>query len=351
MKKRMRAVLMHRGGPPRPARSVPVGPNPLAEPFSIGELTLRNRVVQAPLAGIANSAFRRQSQRHGAGLAVSEMVASMGIVHANRKTLDMLRLDPAEGPTGVQIFGADPAVMAEAARAVEAAGADFVDINMGCPVRKVCTTGAGAAMLGDPANACRVIGAMVDAVRIPVTVKMRRGLTPADSAPVELARRFEAAGAAALFVHPRAAAEEYEGTADHRITAQVVRAVGVPVIASGDVLGPEDGCRVLADSGCAAVAIGRGALGHPWLFADLVAGVERPRPGLAVVVAEIERFAEDARMVLGDRRVCGYMRKFYPWYLAGTTVRSEDLSAMLRAETLDDALAILRAQVPSVALA
>ena len=349
MKKRMRSILTGRGpgaaaDPPEPA-----GPNPLAAPFRIGALELPNRIVQAPLAGIANRAFRMQSHRHGAGLAVSEMVASMGIVHGNRKTLDMLAREPGEGPTGIQVFGADPAAMAEAARVVRDAGADFVDINMGCPVRKVCSTGAGAALLADPGHAARVIRAMVDAVDIPVTVKMRRGLTPATSAPAELARRFADAGAAALFVHPRAAAEEYEGTADHRITAEVVRAVDVPVIASGDVLGPGDGRRVLEQAGCAAVAIGRGALGYPWIFGDLVAGVARPGPGLDEVVAEIGAFAGHARRVLGERRVVGYMRKFYPWYLAGHDIAPGLLEAMLREPSLDGALAMLRAGDPAAA--
>jgi nifR3 family TIM-barrel protein len=339
MRKRMRGVLLGRSEAAPETR--PEGPNPLAEPFSIGRLTLSNRIVQAPLAGIANRAFRLQSHRHGAGLAVSEMVASLGIVHGNRKTLDMLELDPAEGPMGIQLFGADPGAMAAAARAAQDAGADFVDINMGCPVRKVCSTGAGAAMLADPENAARVIGAMVRAVEIPVTVKMRRGLTPASAAPVELARRFEAAGASALFVHPRAAAEEYEGTADHGITAEVVRAVGVPVIASGDIVSPADGRRVLERTGCAAVAIGRGALGYPWIFGDLAAGSPRPRPGLDEVVDEVTRFAADAREVLGDRRVCGYMRKFYPWYLAGHRTPPGLLESMLRAPTLDEALGML----------
>lgn len=343
MKKRMRGVLLGRAGEMPENESS--GPNPLAEPFSIGRLALANRIVQAPLAGIANSAFRLQSHRHGAGLAVSEMVASLGVVHGNRKTLDMLRLDPAEGPTGIQLFGVDPGAMAEAARAVEEAGADFVDINMGCPVRKVCGTGAGAAMLADPDNSARVIEAMVRAVDIPVTVKMRRGLTPASSAPVELARRFEAAGAAALFVHPRAAAEEYEGAADHRITAEVVRAVGVPVIASGDIVSPADGRRVIADTGCAAVAIGRGVLGYPWLFGDLADGASRTRPGLDEVVDEVTRFAADAREVLGDRRVCGYMRKFYPWYLAGHRTPPGLLESMLRAPTLDEALGMLSSRL------
>lgn len=340
----MRNVLVGRAEGHGPeADLLAAGPNPLAEPFHIGRVEIANRIVQAPLAGIANRVFRTQSRRHGAGMTVSEMVASMGLVHGNRKTREMLAIEPGEGPVGIQVFGPRPEPMAEAARAVQEAGADFVDINMGCPVKKVCTTGAGAAMLADPEQAARVIEAMVRAVDIPVTVKMRRGLTPESARPVETAKRFEAAGASAIFLHPRAAAEEYEGTADHRITAEVAGAVSVPVIASGDIVSPADARRVLRQTGCAAVAIGRGALGYPWLFGDLVSGVSRPRPDLSEVVAEVESFAAGAALHLGDHRACSYMRKFYPWYLAGHRTPPGTLEALVRAPTLAEALDLLRA--------
>jgi nifR3 family TIM-barrel protein len=343
VKKRMRAILAERAAlaaapPPAPAP----GSLRVAEPFSIGGLRLENRLVQAPLAGIANWAFRRQSRRHGAGLTVSEMIASFGIRYANRKTLGMLAIVPDEHPVGVQIFGADADAMAEAARAVEAAGADLVDVNMGCPVPKICKTGAGAALLADPDGAARVVEAMTAAVDIPVTVKMRRGLTPDTSVPAETARRLVDAGAAGLCVHPRAAAEEYGGTADHRITAEVVEAVDVPVIASGDIATSGAAERVLRETGCAAVAVGRGALGYPWAFSDILSGVQRPRPELCEVIEEVQRFAADVRLALGDSRATGYMRKFYPWYLAGHGVEPADLEALLTIPTLDGALARLR---------
>ena len=205
MRKRMRAVLSSRGEQHDLAVE---GPWPLAEPFRIGSVEISNRVVQAPLAGIANWAYRTQSRRHGAGVTVSEMIASHALVRESPKTLNMLTVLPDEGPMGVQLFGADPTTMALAARMVEAAGADFVDINMGCPVKKICRTGSGAALLTDPEVGARVVEAMVAAVKIPVTVKMRRGMTPATSDPVTAARRFQEAGAAAICFHPRAAAEE-----------------------------------------------------------------------------------------------------------------------------------------------
>ena len=352
MKKRMRQILAERAAAAGQATAAPPpGRWPVAEPFEIGGLRIENRLVQAPLAGIADWAFRRQSRRHGAGLAVSEMIASFGIRYANRKTLGMLEVMPDEHPVGVQVFGSDAGAMAEAARAVEAAGADLVDVNMGCPVPKICKTGAGAALLADPVAAAAVVEAMVRAVDIPVTVKMRRGVTPSTAVPVDTARRLEAAGAAALCVHPRAAAEEYEGRADHRLTAEVVGAVDVPVIASGDIVTPGEARRVLEDTGCAAVAVGRGALGYPWTFGDILAGVARPRPDLAEVVDEITAFAADVRLALGEARACGYMRKFYGWYLAGHGLPAGELEALLTTPTLDGALARLRtlAEAPAAA--
>ncbi len=354
MKKRMRQILAERAAAASDGASAGPPPErwPVAEPFEIGGLRLENRLVQAPLAGIANWAFRRQSRRHGAGLAVSEMIASFGIRYANRKTIGMLAIAPDEHPVGVQVFGADPGAMAEAARAAEEAGADLVDVNMGCPVPKICKTGAGRRPARRPRGAPpRVVEAMARAVDIPVTVKMRRGLTPSTAVPVETARRLEAAGAAALCVHPRAAAEEYEGTADHRITAEVVEAVAVPVIASGDVSTPERARRVLEDTGCAAIAIGRAALGYPWAFGDILRGVPRPLPTLAEVVEELSGFAADVRLALGDGRACGYMRKFYPWYLAGHGVPQADLEDLLTTPTLDGALARLRSLAAAPAAA
>jgi tRNA-dihydrouridine synthase len=182
---------------------------------------------------------------------------------------------------------------------------------------------------------------MVAAVRVPVTVKLRRGVRVADARPAEAARRLAAAGAAAIVFHPRAAVEEYEGRADHRVTAEVVRAVDVPVVASGDIDGPQEALRVVSDTGCAAVAIGRPALGNPWLFGAVASGRSPQRPPLPAVVDEIARFAADARIALGDARACVYMRKFYPWYLAGYGVPKELREALLTAPTLDAALGLL----------
>jgi nifR3 family TIM-barrel protein len=340
VKKRMKAILAERAGGGA-HRTPDTGPWPLAEGLLIGEgaqVRLENRVVQAPLAGIANWAFRRQSRRHGAGLAVSEMVAAFGLHHGNQRTLAMLAIVPDEHPVGVQLLGGEPDVMAEAARAAEAAGADLVDVNMGCPVRKVLKTGAGAGLLGDLDRAVAVVEAMRRAVGIPVTVKLRRGVTPQDSDPVGAALRLEAAGAAALTFHPRAAAEEYAGTADHSITAQVAAAVRIPVFASGDIVSPEGARDVMERSGCAGVAIGRAALGNPWAFEAIATGRPLASPTLGEVLEELRRFAADAREAVGEDRACAWMRKFYPWYLQGRGVAASEREQLLLAPTLDAAL-------------
>ncbi|MGI9540100.1 MAG: tRNA dihydrouridine synthase [Miltoncostaeaceae bacterium] len=342
MSKRMRQVLSARTRRTSGSAATERPPTwSAAEPLRIGGVRLPNRIVQAPLAGIGNWAFRRQSRRFGAGLCVSEMVASQGIVRGNRKTLAMLRVVEGESPVAIQLLGAEPEAMAESARAAVDAGADIVDVNMGCPVPKVCKTGAGSALLDDPDASARLVERMAAAVEAPVMVKMRRGSTPARSRPVQMARRLQDAGAAAICLHPRAAAEEYEGTADHAITAEVAAAVDVPVIASGDAGSAEDVRRLLAIDGVEAVAIGRAALGYPWLYEELATGVAPPRPSRDEMLAELRRFGDDVVEALGPERAVGYLRKFYPWYLAGYDVPHEVAQSMLREPTVQEALSCL----------
>src|SRR5690349_19258340 len=187
------------------------------------------------MAGVSVQAFRRQGRRYGAGLVCSEMVSCAGLEHRNERTLGYLRVAGDEHPLAIQIFGSEPRVMAEAAQMVEAAGADIVDINFGCPVRKVTKTGAGATLLDDPARACAIVESVAGAVGVPVSVKMRRGLEHGSRACLEVGPRLVEAGAATLTLHPRSARQMYTGEADHALTAELVHLVDVPVIASGDV--------------------------------------------------------------------------------------------------------------------
>src|SRR5436189_3541289 len=236
----------------------------LHEPWHIGPVEIPTRLVLAPMAGVSVQAFRRQGRRFGAGLVCSEMVSCAGLHHGNEKTLGYLRIASDERPLAVQIFGSEPEVMAEAARMVEDAGADLVDVNFGCPVKKVTKTGAGATLLEDPARACAVVAAVAKAVSVPLTVKMRRGLENGSRSCLELGPRLVEAGAASLTLHPRSARQMYTGEADHALTAELVSLVDVPVIASGDVTSRARAQAILATTGAAAVTAGRAGQGDPW---------------------------------------------------------------------------------------
>ena len=251
----------------------------IQSPWRIGTVEIPSRVVLAPMAGVSVQAFRRQGRRFGAGLVCSEMVSCAGLHHGDERTLGYLRISREETPLAVQIFGSEPAVMAEAARMVEDAGADIVDINFGCPVRKVTKTGAGATLLEDPDRACRIVAAVAGAVSVPTTVKMRRGLADGSRDALDVGPRLVDAGAASLTLHPRSARQMYTGTADHSLTRELVELVDVPVVASGDVTSRRRAQEVLDETGCAAVMVGRAAQGNPWTVAEIAGtGAERARP-------------------------------------------------------------------------
>jgi len=280
----------------------------------IGAVEVPTRVVLAPMAGVSVQAFRRQGRRFGAGLVCSEMVSCAGLHHGNERTLGYLRIASDEHPLAVQIFGAEPALMAEAARMVEDAGADIVDINFGCPVRKVTKTGAGATLLEDPERAARIVSAVADAVDAPVSVKMRRGLEDGSRACLDLGPKLVDAGAATLTLHPRSAKQMYTGTADHMLTAELVERVDVPVIACGDVTSRARAQAVLASTGAAAVMIGRGAQGNPWALREII-GDDDEEPTREEIVAELILFVRETVREMGERRASGFLKKFYGWYL------------------------------------
>jgi len=286
----------------------------LRESWWIGEVEVPTRLVLAPMAGVSVQAFRRQGRRFGAGLVCSEMVSCAGIEHRNEKTLGYLRVASDEHPLAIQIFGSDPAVMGEAARMVAAAGADIVDINFGCPVRKVTKTGAGATLLEQPELACRIVAAVAEAVDIPVSVKMRRGLHDGSRDCLTVGPLLVEAGAASLTLHPRSARQMYTGTADHALTAELVSRVDVPVVASGDITSRARAQTVLAMTGAAAVMVGRGAQGNPWALREIVDG-DVEGPSREEVVAELVLFVRETVRELGERRASGFLKKFYGWYL------------------------------------
>ncbi len=286
----------------------------LTTPFSIGNVEIPTRLVLAPMAGVSVQAFRRQGRHHGAGLVCSEMVSCQGLHHRNERTLGYLRIAEDERPLAVQIFGSDPQIMAEAAVMVEAAGADILDMNFGCPVPKVTKTGAGATLLEDPEHASAIVAAVADAVDIPVTVKMRRGLRSGSRAALGTGPRLVEAGASALTLHPRSAKQMYTGQADHTLTAELVSLVDVPVIASGDVSTYADALDLIERTGCAAVMVGRAAQGNPWALGQML-DPDRPPPLPAEVLAELVYFMRETSRELGEQRAAGFLKKFYGWYL------------------------------------
>jgi tRNA-dihydrouridine synthase B len=286
----------------------------LDESWRVGRVEIPSRLVLAPMAGVSVQAFRRQGRRFGAGLVCSEMVSCAGLHHGNERTLGYLRIASDERPLAVQIFGSEPALMAEAAVMVERAGADIVDINFGCPVRKVTKTGAGATLLEDPDRACRIVDAVARAVDVPVTVKMRRGLEDASRACLDVGPRLVQAGAQSLTLHPRSARQMYTGRADHSLTAELVERVDVPVVASGDVDSRARARSVLAATGAAAVMVGRAAQGNPWALSEIL-GRNGHEPSRDEVAAELILFVRETVRELGERRASGFLKKFYGWYL------------------------------------
>jgi tRNA-dihydrouridine synthase B len=314
----------------------------LNTPFRIGPVEVPNRVLLAPLAGIGNWFVRLQARRHGAGLAVSEMVSSFAIHHRNEKTMtELLRIHPDEGPVSIQLFGQDPDVMRSAAETVAQRGAAIIDLNMGCPVPKVCKTGAGAALIKDPDTAVAVARAAVEGSGLPVTVKLRSGQRPGETDGYALAHRLvEEAGVSAIGFHPRSAAVHHKGTPDYDLAAKLVESLPAPVILTG---GMRDRSSVLAAherTGAAAVMLARGSLGNPWLFQELLDG-RTEQPSADEILDELDWMMDAAAEHFGPLRAARWMRKAYPWYMDRLGA-GKDMQARLQAtDSLESARAVL----------
>jgi len=325
----------------------------LTDPLRIGDVEIPNRVLLAPLAGIGNWFVRLQAKRHGAGLAVSEMVSSFGLHHRNERTLrELMRIHPDEHPVSVQLFGHDAEVMRSAAAVAAEAGADLIDINMGCPVRKVRKTGAGAELLRQPELALALAqGAVEGSSGLPVTVKLRSGIEVGDRSGFELAVRLaEEAGVAAVGFHPRAATVGHKGSPDYALTRELVERIEVPVIVSGGLKSAEAARRAYEESGADAVMIARGSLGNPWVFEELTGRRSAP-PDRDEVAAELLWIIDRAEEHLGSERAGRYLRKFYPWYMEPLGAPTELADELQRHADLPQArrlIADLAAPAPSL---
>ncbi|CAB4881938.1 unannotated protein [freshwater metagenome] len=321
---------------------------PLTEPFTIGGVTIPNRVLLAPLAGIGNWFVRLQARRHGAGMAYSEMVSSFAIHHRNAKTMtELLHIDAREralspsAPVAIQLFGQDPDVMRSAAATAVEHGADIIDLNMGCPVPKVCRTGAGAALLRDPELAVAVARAAREGGGVPVTVKLRSGLRAGDESGVQLARRLvEEAGVDAIGFHPRSAQVHHKGVPDYALAARLVEELPVPVVLSGGLSDEQRVREAYAQTGAAAVMLARGQLGDPWLFGRVL-GLRSDPPEPSEIVAELEWVIDRAIEHLGPDRAGRYLRKFYPWYLTQLGCTRAEQQTFQAAAGIDEARVLL----------
>lgn len=289
--------------------------------MNIGNIELSAPLALAPMAGITDLPFRLICRRLGCGMTVSEMVSAKGLLYKNVKTTEMLRIDDGERPTAIQLFGSVPAELAEAARMVEASGADMIDFNMGCPVPKIVNNGEGSALMKNPQLAHDILAAMVKAVKIPVTVKFRAGWDDNNRNAVEIARAVEAAGVSAVTVHGRTRQQFYEGKADWSIIADVKQAVKVPVFGNGDIFTVADGLRMLEQTGCDGLMIGRGADGNPWLFTALAAALRgEPLPQPPSLKERLAQAAEHLEMLIAYKNevvAVKEMRRHISAYLKG----------------------------------
>ena len=304
----------------------------------IGSVTIKGPAVLAPMAGTADRAFREICASFGAAYVISEMVSALALTYGDKKSRELMELSSQERPAAIQLFGDDPQTMAEAAVLALEYQPEIIDLNMGCPAPKITSNGCGSALMKNPELAGRIIREVSRAVSVPVTVKFRKGYAAGEDIAVDFARRMEDAGAAAVAVHGRTAAQFYSGCADWDVIARVKAAVEVPVIGNGDVTGGKEACALVAQTGCDAVMIGRGAQGNPWVFEQVRAALNGeaapalPTPEQRVAMAH--RHAEILSKRIGNNLV--YMRKHVMWYLRGIPGASKARGELNQCVTLDD---------------
>ena len=287
----------------------------------IGDLELENNVILAPMAGVSDLPFRLLCKEQGAGLLGMEMVSAKAIMYNSKNTEALMEIHPDEMPVSLQLFGSDADIISEMAKRIEDRPFSILDINMGCPVPKVVNNGEGSALMKNPALVREIVSKTVETVRKPVTVKIRKGFDGEHANAVEIAKAAEDAGAAAVAVHGRTREEFYSGKADWKIIAEVKKAVNIPVIGNGDVTDGESAKRMLEETGCDGVMIGRAARGNPWIFREVTAylenGRKEPRPEAEEVKDVILRHAELQTRYKGEYIGIREMRKHIAWYTAG----------------------------------
>jgi len=319
--------------------------------MKIGTVTLDNNVILAPLAGITNLPFRLLAKKAGCGLVCSEMVSSHGLVYKSQKTARMLDSVPREKPLSAQIFGSDPDIMAEAAAIVEAMGADILDINFGCSVRKVVKTGAGVGLMRTPDKARALLTAVRNAIRIPLTIKIRSGWDASGEQAVTIARIAEDCGVDAVAVHPRTAGQVFSGRADWSLISAVKEMVAIPVIGNGDICSAQDAINMLAETGCDAVMIGRKAIGNPGIFRQVLARIHGDRAVTEDLAGRFEsmvQYLKDSVEHLGEAPACRMMRSRLGWFTRELPNSSKFRESIKRLSSEEEAVELITAYKDSL---
>lgn len=317
----------------------------------IGFIETDNFTVLAPLAGITNLPMRLLAKRAGCGLVCSEMISSNGLVYGSGKTVQLLDSTPEEKPLSVQIFGSNPQIMADAARIVQDSGAAIVDINFGCSVKKILKSNSGSALMKDPPLARRILDSVRQAVTIPLTIKIRSGWEPSGKQAIEIARLAEDCGVDAITVHPRTATQGFRGEADWSIITAVKKALTIPVIGNGDVTAPEDALRMLAETGCDGVMVGRAAIGNPMFFGQILAAAHgRPAtvPNDGQRIDMMVGYLRDSVRYLGEKTACRMMRSRLCWFVKGMRNAGQFRNAIRFIASEKEAMQLIRQYADSI---
>lgn len=314
--------------------------------LEIGNVTLENPLVLAPMAGVTDLPFRVLCREQGAGLICMEMVSAKAILYRNKNTESLMEIHPSEHPVSLQLFGSDPDIISEIAKQIEERPFDILDLNMGCPVPKIVNNGEGSALMKNPELVREIVSKTVKAIQKPVTVKIRKGFDDTCVNAVEIARIIEDCGAAAVAVHGRTRAQYYAGQADWEIIRQVKEAVSIPVIGNGDVNTPEKAVQMMEETGCDGVMIARGAQGNPWIFSRtlhyLETGEHLPKPSKEEVVEMMLRHARMQLECKGTYTGIREMRKHVAWYTSGFPHSARLRAAINEIETYEELEVLLR---------